>query len=169
MHDVPCEPNQADEANAVKAVARYSNSPNEVHWKAGISVLEYVLCTTDLCITLERGGGLELVACADANDASKATDRRSISGEAVICAGASVCWFSRTQKRVTHSTTEAEYVALADTMKEAMFLRYVLCFFFRVLVRHASRFSRITRGRGIWHRTRCARRNSRTSTCDTIF
>lgn len=47
-----------------------------------------------------------------------------------MCAGASVCWFSRTQKCVTLSTTEAEYVALADTIKEAMFLRYVWCFIF---------------------------------------
>ena len=32
-----------------------------------------------------------------------------------MCAGACVCWVSRTQKCVTFSTTEAEYVALADT------------------------------------------------------
>ena len=44
--------------------------------------------------------------------------------------GRIVCWFSRTQKRVTLSTTEAEYVALADTIKEAMFLRYVWNFIF---------------------------------------
>ena len=37
---------------------------------------------------------------------------------------------SRTQKCVTLSTTEAEYVALADTIKEAMFLRYVWSFIF---------------------------------------
>ena len=38
-------------------------------------------------------------------------------------AGACVCWSSRNQKCVTLSTTEAEYAALADTIKEAMFLR----------------------------------------------
>ena len=119
-----------DVANAIRAVARYSNSPKEIHWKAAIGILEYVFCTSDFGITFERGGGLELVAFADANYASKATDRRSVSGGAVMCAGASVCWFSRTQKCVTLSTTEAEYVALADTIKEAMFLRYVWCFIF---------------------------------------
>ena len=39
-----------------------------------------------------------------------------------MCAGACVCWFSRTQKCVTLSTSEAEYVALGDAVKE-LFLR----------------------------------------------
>ena len=36
-------------------------------------------------ITFRQGGGLELVAFAGADDASKATDRRSVSGGAVMC------------------------------------------------------------------------------------
>ena len=40
-----------------------------------------------------------------------------------MCAGACVCWFSRTQKCVTLSTSEAEYVALGDAVKESLFLR----------------------------------------------
>ena len=42
-----------------------------------------------------------------------------------MCGGASVCWFSRTQKCVTLSTSEAEYVALGDALKELLFLRQV--------------------------------------------
>ena len=41
-----------------------------------------------------------------------------------------MCWFSRTQKCVTFSTTEAESVALVDTNKEAMVFRYVRSFIF---------------------------------------
>ena len=118
-----------DVANAVRAVARYSISPKEIHWKAAMGILEYVFCTSDFGITFERGGGLKLVPFADANYASKATDRRPVSGGAVMCTGASVCLFSKTQKYVTISTTEAEYVALADT-KGAVFLRYVWCCIF---------------------------------------
>ena len=46
-----------------------------------------------------------------------------------MCAGACACWFSRTQKCVILSTTEAEYVALGDTFREVMFIRYVWSFF----------------------------------------
>ena len=42
-----------------------------------------------------------------------------------MCGGACVCWFSRTQKCVTISTSEAEYVALIDALKELLFLRHV--------------------------------------------
>ena len=60
--------------------------------------------------------------------ASKAADRRSVSGGLVMCGGACVSWFSRTQKCVTLCTTEAEYVALADVTKEVLFFRQVLLF-----------------------------------------
>ena len=39
---------------------------------------------------------ISLEVFANADYASKATDRRSISGGVIMCGGASVCWFSRT-------------------------------------------------------------------------
>ena len=45
-----------------------------------------------------------------------------------MCGGACVCWFSRTQRCVTLSTSEAEYVALGDAAKELLFLIRVLRF-----------------------------------------
>ena len=119
-----------DSANAVRAVARYASQPEEVHWRTAVGTLEYVLSTSNSGITFQKGSGSDLLAFEDADYASKAADRRSVSGEAIMCAGACVCWFWRTQKCVTLSTTEAEYVALADTIKEAMFLRYVWNFIF---------------------------------------
>ena len=62
---------------------------------------------------------------ADAHYASKATDRRSVSGRAIICGGACACWFSRRQKCATLSTSKVEYVALGDGVKELLFLRNV--------------------------------------------
>ena len=51
-------------------------------------------------------------------------------GGAVMCAGACVSCFSRTQmKCVTLFTTEAEYLVLACTIK-LMFIRYVWSFTF---------------------------------------
>ena len=52
-------------------------------------------------------------------------DRRSVSGGVIMCGGASVCRFSRTQKCVTLSTSEVEYVALGDAVKELLFLRQI--------------------------------------------
>ena len=62
---------RVDIANAVRAVAKYTNSPREIHWKTAVGILEYVFFTSDFVITFQRGSGLELVAYADADYASK--------------------------------------------------------------------------------------------------
>ena len=69
-----------------------------------------------------------LLVFADADYASKSTDRRSVSGGLIMCGGACVQCFSRTQKCATLSTIEPEYVATAETMKEVLFLQQVWCF-----------------------------------------
>ena len=57
-----------------------------------------------------------------------ADDRRSVSGVTVSCGGTLVSWFSRTQKCVTLSAIEAEYVAMADGVKEVLYIKEVLVF-----------------------------------------
>lgn len=116
-----------DISNAVRAVARYCSAPRAIHWKAAIGILKYINGTSDYGITFQRGNlsNISLEAYADADYASKSNDRRSVSGGAIMCGGASICWFSRTQKCVTLSTSEAEYVALGDAVKELLFLRQV--------------------------------------------
>ena len=64
----------------------------------------------------------------DARYAHKADDMHSVSGVAVCCGDTLVSWYSRTQKCVTLSTTEAEYVAMADRVKEAYYVRGAFVF-----------------------------------------
>ena len=68
----------------------------------------------------------------DSDFASRDTNRRSVSGGVVMCAGVCVSFFffSRTQKSVTLYFTKAEYVALAAGIKETFFLRYIWSFIF---------------------------------------
>ena len=116
-----------DNLNAVQAVARYCTAPRAIQRKAALGILEYISGTSEYGITFQRGtlSSISLEVFADADYASKASDRRSVSGGAIMCEGASVCSFSRTQKRVTLSTSEAEYVALEDAVKQLLFLRQV--------------------------------------------
>ena len=65
--------------------------------------------------------GLSLISFADADYASRSTDRRSVSGRVVMCAGGPVSWHSKTHKCVTLSTTQAEYAAMSDMGKEICF------------------------------------------------
>ena len=70
----------------------------------------------------------ELETYVDADCTHEADNSRSISRVAVCCGGTLVSWFSRTQKCVTLSPREAEYVAMADGVKEALYLSGVLVF-----------------------------------------
>ena len=65
---------------------------------------------------------------ADVHYAAASNDRRSVSGVTVMLGNTSISWKSSTQKCVTTATCEAEYVALCDASKEALFTRAVLVF-----------------------------------------
>ncbi|CAB1117830.1 unnamed protein product [Ectocarpus sp. CCAP 1310/34] len=116
-----------DILNAVRAVTRYSHAPKRLHWEAAWHVLRYVRFMIGYGITFQRGtvGGDHMELFVDSDFANKATDRRSVSGALVLFAGACVMYLCRTQKVVTLSSTEAEYVSMSDGMKEAIFLRYL--------------------------------------------
>ena len=64
----------------------------------------------------------------DADYADKANDRRSVSGIAVILRGTVVSHASKTQRVGSLSTSEIEYIATGDVVKEALFVSSVLSF-----------------------------------------
>ena len=102
--------------NATRTVARHTNNPTERHKQAVLQIIKYLLGTKDLCLTFKRGSDLDLSVYTDSNYAEKADDRRSVSGVVVTLGNATVGWISSTQRIVTLSTTEAEYVALGDVL-----------------------------------------------------
>ena len=59
-----------------------------------------------------------------------------MSGVADTVGKSSVSWFSSTQKIVTLSTIEAEYVALGDGVKEASFVKGVISFIIPSISKH---------------------------------
>ena len=76
------------------------------------------------------GSGVDLELYVDSGFASRDTNRRSVAGDVVMCAGACVSFFSRTQRSVTLPSSDAEYVALAAGITETSccFLRYIWSF-----------------------------------------
>ena len=113
--------------NAVRAVARYSAAPKLLPWQAALHVVMYMKSTTTYGITFQRGlgNGVQLELYVDADYAYEASDRRSVSGGVIMCVSACVSFYSRTQKSITLSSTEAEYVATATGFRETIFMRYL--------------------------------------------
>lgn len=117
-----------DIGNATRVVARHSSNPTERHWQAVLQIIKYLLGTKDLSLTFEREPDFDLSVYTDSNYAEKPDDRRSVSGVAVTLGKSTIAWLSSTQRIVTLSTTEAEYVALGDGVKEALFAKAVVSF-----------------------------------------
>ena len=117
-----------DIANAVRAVARQAHKPAERHWRAVRKIIAYLSKTKDLGLVFVKGGDRKLSVYVDADYANKDTDRRSVSGVAVMVGGTVVNASSTTQHCVTLSTSEAEYVAMTQGAMAALFTKAVLDF-----------------------------------------
>ncbi|KAE8992242.1 Retrovirus-related Pol polyprotein from transposon TNT 1-94 [Phytophthora rubi] len=111
---------------AVAKLSRFLENPGEKHWDAGIKVVRYLLKTKDVSIVYEGLLGTQLEAYSDADWAGNRDDRRSVSGMLLMLCGAPVVWRSMFQKTVALSSTEAEYMALSDCVKECVWIRRLL-------------------------------------------
>ena len=114
-----------DISQAVGALARYMAKPTVAHWQAAKGVLRYIAGTANFGITF-GGSNLTLEAYCDADYAGDIDTRRSTTGYVYILGGGAISWSSRLQPTVAASTTEAEYMAAAYAIKEALWLRTFL-------------------------------------------
>ncbi|CAG7719483.1 unnamed protein product [Allacma fusca] len=111
---------------AVSKLAQFLNCYGEPHWKAAKGVLRYLRGTTDVGITYQSSGNMQLVAFTDSDFAGCKITRRSTSGYVVMLNDSIISWCSQKQPCVTLSSTEAEYVAVTTGAKEVMWLRSFL-------------------------------------------
>jgi hypothetical protein len=87
-------------------------------------VLKYVSSTQQYGLTF--GGQAELQGYCDADYAGDKDTRRSTTGYVFTLNGGAICWSSRLQPTVAVSTTEAEYMAAAQAVKEGLWVRKLM-------------------------------------------
>lgn len=107
-------------------LGRKFSSPTEADWTAAKRVVRYLKSTRTWKLRLGGASNDELVAFSDSDWAGDKGTRRSTTGIVVYYGGGVVSWSSRRQECVTLSTMEAEYVALAETCQEVIWLRRLL-------------------------------------------
>ena len=115
-----------DIASAVRTVGRFCGNPGLAHKKAVLKVMQYLLQTKGCGITYGgQGCGLNIEAYTDTDLGACLDTRRSVSGAVVMLAKGAVSWHSRMQAVTASGTSQAEYVALSETVKEILSLRQV--------------------------------------------
>jgi hypothetical protein len=116
-------------------LGRFSSKPTRTHMLAAKHVLRYLggtrllalsLGTSSVAVPESLRGYMQSMGCSDADWASDALDRKSISGYSFYFQGSLVSWSAVKQKSIALSSTEAEYYAMAHAFKEALWLRVFL-------------------------------------------
>ena len=64
-----------------------------------------------------------IVGYADADYADEVDDRKSTTGSLFTLSGGPICWRSTLQSKLVMSTTEDEYMVVAEATKEALWLK----------------------------------------------
>jgi hypothetical protein len=111
-----------DLSHSVNMLARFISSPKLPHWQAAKGVLRYQRGTAELGVRYLHDGS-DLLGFSNADYAGYPIRRRSTSGYLFLNAGAAVVWGSKIQQTVAVSTCEAELIAGARAIKEALSLR----------------------------------------------
>ena len=86
------------------------------------TIFKYLRRTKDLVLTY-GGGDLQLTGFTNFDFQSDVDDRKSISGFVFTCNGGAVSWKSSKKSITVDSTTEAEYIAISDAAKEAIWIQ----------------------------------------------
>lgn len=108
-------------------LGRSMSKPNKTDWNEAKRVVKYLKMTKDFKLYLGQTTEEQiLVGYSDADWAGDKNDRKSNSGFLFKLFGSCISWMSRKQQCVTLSSTEAEYVALAEAAQEAVWLKRIL-------------------------------------------
>jgi len=98
--------------------------PTTEHWQAAKGVVRYLAGTVEYGIVYGDSNST-LFGYSDADYGGDLDTRRSTTGYVFKVAGGAVLWSSKLQKTVAVSTTEAEYMAAAASVKEALWWKSI--------------------------------------------
>jgi transposase InsO family protein len=116
---------RADLAFPMSVVSQHMAKSGPKHWTAIKRIMRYLQGTLEAKLVL-GGKSLALVGFCDADWAGDVTDRRSTSGYVFMLGDGAISWNSKKQPTIALSTTEAEYMAISQSTREALWLRQLL-------------------------------------------
>lgn len=115
-----------DISYAIGSCSRFMENPAPVHINAVKRILKYINGTLNFGLCYSSGREFFLRGFSDADYAGDVNNRRSTSGGVFFLGSCVISWFSTKQRSVTLSTTEAEYVAATEAVKELIWLKRLL-------------------------------------------
>ncbi|KAM0002197.1 putative RNA-directed DNA polymerase [Helianthus debilis subsp. tardiflorus] len=115
-----------DIAYSVNVLSQFVSDPRASHLEAANRVLRYLKKTPGQGILLAKDGGTNLTAYCDSDWLGCPMTRRSRTGYLLLLGGTPISWKSKKQLVVSRSSAEAEYRAMASTVSEVLWIRWLL-------------------------------------------
>jgi hypothetical protein len=114
-----------DIAFAISKLSGFLDCYGTAHWQAAIRVLRYLKGTRSTSLML---GGTQPIALVGHGDADYANDagRKSIMGYTFSLGSGAISWALQKQKVVALLSTESEYIAASEGVKDVCWLRMLL-------------------------------------------
>ena len=109
---------------AVIKMSQFSSNPTEEHLQKALYIVRYLSSSKELCIVYSGTGDSNgLCAYFDTDWAGDIETSRSTTGYVIFLENGIVSWLSRRQRRVTLSSTEAEYCSMTETAKQLRWIQ----------------------------------------------
>ena len=118
-----------DICNPVRELSKTMDAPAPAHLKEMYKLIRHVLATKGYGLKFELRKDIikwALKALSDSDFASDKETRISVFGYIIYFCGIPIAWRSKGMKSVVLSTTEAEYMALSEVVKELKFIVQLL-------------------------------------------
>ncbi|XP_070013543.1 secreted RxLR effector protein 161-like [Nicotiana sylvestris] len=113
---------RSDICYVICLVSRYQSNPGREHQKVLKRIFRYLKGTTEYSLC-NSGNDLYLRGYTDADWASDRNDRKSTFGYTFLLNSGAISWKRKKQTCTALSTMEAEFVACAPTVQEAIWLK----------------------------------------------
>lgn len=117
-----------DIATAINILSRYTNKNNIELWQGLTRILRYLKGNIDMKLVFTRNSDYAhmFVGYVDSDWGGNEIDRRSTTGYLFKMYNSNlICWNTKKQNSVAASSTEAEYMALFEAVREALWLKSI--------------------------------------------
>ncbi|GJY48807.1 uncharacterized mitochondrial protein-like protein [Tanacetum coccineum] len=115
-----------DLSYAVNQVSQFLHAPTNDHFQAVKRILRYVKGTMTFGLAFNRSPRASLTAFSDSDWARCTETRHSTYGYSIFQGRNLVSWSAKKQLTISHSSSESEYRALANTAFEVVWLTSLL-------------------------------------------
>lgn len=131
-----------DISYAVSFLSQFNSCYTSTHWDLAKGVLSYLKQNPKISLNFTKCNkpSFSLVGYSDADWAGNPTDYKSYTGYCFTLDGNLISWESRKQRCAAQSTAESESIALAEAVKQSLYLNHLIDNLFGCGVQKVSMF-----------------------------